>query len=140
MINLNNLHRQHRTINEEVSLIENEVSKGKAGWNVEETVLHINRLAGYLKIHLMEEDDYLYPDLLQCNDNEVETMAQQYINEMGDLAEAYTKYKNAYNRSSKIYNNPEQFMIDTTKTMNALKERIEKEDHGLYNTINLRKL
>ena len=140
MINLDNMNRQHSAIINEVNTIEGEIKKTKDLINVAETALHINRLAGLLKMHLIEEDKYLYPDLLQCNDQEVKIMAQQYIAEMGELADAYTRYKTAFHVSSKINVDLDLFINETKQVMDALKHRMAKEDQQLYRIIAERKL
>lgn len=140
MIKLENLNRQHETISAEVNFIEAEAKKGSSSINVAETSLHISRLAGLLKMHLMEEDKFLYPDLFKCADKEIQTMANLYSNEMGDLTNKYTEYKNNYNVGSKITAKMDTFAIDTKITMEALKRRMEKEDNELYHLIKERKL
>lgn len=134
MINLDNLIRQHDTIYTEINFIMEEVSKGSA-INVAETVLHINKLAGNLNIHLMNEDKFLYPNLLKSTDLTVQKLAVQYNSEMGDLANIFTEYKNKYNTSFKINEKKDSFINDTKKVLNTLVKRIEKEDNGLYKII-----
>lgn len=140
MINLENMNRQHTAIMNEVKLIEAEIKKEKDRIDYKEVALHINRLAGQLKMHLLEEDKFLYPDLLNCKDKEVQNMAKQYIQEMGNLNEAYTSYKMAFNASSKIIGNMDLFISETKKTMDALRGRMDKEDQQLYRIILERKL
>jgi len=135
MINLENLNRQHVTITSEISFIEQEISKGIDVMNITEIALHINKLAGQLKIHLLEEDKFLYPNLLKNDNREIQDLANQYISEMGNLANAFTEYKNAFNISSKIKDNLSIFIKDTKNTLDALKFRIAKEDNQLYRFI-----
>lgn len=139
MINLNKLHLQHKAILHEVNLIESEVFKKNEGFNLIETAMRINRLDGHLKIHANEVDN-LYPELLKCEDKEIQVKALQYMNEMGDLVVDYTKYRNSYNFSIKIKSKLKYFIDDTLNIMNALKLRIEKEYNELYNLIEMRNL
>jgi hemerythrin-like domain-containing protein len=140
MINLENLNRQHETIKREINFIEKEIKKGSSSVNVAETALHISRLAGLLKIHLLEEDQFLYPGLLGCQDDEIENMASVYMNEMGNLASEYTEFKNKYNISSKIKGNVDIFISDAKRIMDVLNKRIQKEDSELYYLVKERKL
>jgi hypothetical protein len=140
MINLNNLDRQHGLIATEVRLIETEVKKDTAFIDTAEAALHISRLGGLLKIHLLEEDQYLYPGLLHIADHKIQLLAEQYIDEMGDLANAYTEYKNNYNVAGKIKRNPDAFVKDSIKIIEALKKRITKEEKELYKLIRERNL
>lgn len=135
MINLENMNRQHNTISTEVTFIEEEIKKDKLLIKPAEAALHISRLAGLLKIHLMEEDKFLYPNLLKSDDREVQKMAKQYIDEMGNLINVYTEYKNKYNVRNKISNNIDLFIQDTLEIMEALKKRMTKENNELYHLI-----
>lgn len=133
-MNLDNFTRQHNTISAEIDFIVDEVEKGSA-MNVAEVVLHINKLSGYLNLHLMNEDKFLYPKLINSNVLDVKKLALQYSNEMGDLVNIYTKYKNDYNTSNKINERSELFISDTKNVMKALIKRIDKENNGLYKLI-----
>ncbi len=140
MINLDNMNRHHIAISTEVKLIEEEIKKNISLINPAEAALHINRLAGLLKVHLIEEDKFLYPNLLKSDDREVQNMAKQYIDEMGDLANSYTEYKNKYNIRNKISKNMDLFVRDTFDIVEALKKRITKENNELYQLIAERNL
>ncbi|BCN31811.1 hemerythrin domain-containing protein [Anaeromicropila herbilytica] len=135
MIVLDNFDRQHGVITEEVSIIEKEVKKDSSLINASEVALHISRLSGHLKMHLLEEDKFLYPSLLNNNDKQIQTLAKEYMDEMGDLANEYNEYKSNYNVASKILKDLDSFVNDTTKILKALKLRLSKEDHGLYQLI-----
>ena len=105
MIKLDNLNRQHDNIKNEIVFLEAEIGKDSHSIDTNVVALHISKLAGQLKIHLLEEDRFLYPDLLKCNDKKIQNMTKQYIQEMGDLANEYNEFKSKYNVASKINNN-----------------------------------
>jgi len=140
MINLVNLNKQHTRIKEEVNLLESEIKKGIAGMNTSEAALHINYLAGQLNVHLLEEDEFLYPNLLKSADEEIKKMAGEYLKEMGDLISKYTDFKSSYNIGNKINNNKEKFLEDVQIILKALKDRISKEDKELYYLIQSKNL
>lgn len=135
MINLTNLKRQHIAINNELDYILTQLKKEKSSMDIYEMTVHINKLAGLLKMHLMDEDKFLYPNLLNCNDTKMLTMTQQYINEMGSLAADYTQFKNKYNTSTKVNTNLDLFIVETKTIIEALKNRMNKEDTQLYRLI-----
>ena len=139
MINIKNLKRQHENIIADIDFIASELRKGSL-LNQLETALYINRLAGKIKIHLMEEDKYMYPELLHLDDTELRIMAEEYIDEMGDLANQYVKFKNEYNTGSKIAKNKEAFLDASKEMMKILKTRIDKEDNELYRIIEERRI
>lgn len=135
MINLDNLDRQHKNIAEEINFIELQLEKSSSEINTVEVASHINKLAGQLKIHLLDEDKFLYPELLKSQDGETEELAKKYMEEMGGLSQEYTNFKNSYNTSSKINEKRETFIQDGKAIIKALKKRMDKEDTGLYNLI-----
>lgn len=132
MINLTQLEKQHISIKEEIETIEN--MSGKAGYedNLMEITLHINKLAGLLNIHLLSEDDYMYPALKESTDAELKAMAESYSLEMGDLVTEFTAYKNRYNTKNKVLADGKDFLPMTKEVLNKIKSRIEKEDNKLY--------
>jgi len=140
MINLENLNRQHNSIMVEISFIQSEIKKGDSSINVAETALHISKLAGLLKIHSIEEDKFLYPSLLKCQDENIKNMAGLYVSEMGNLATLYAEFKDKYNVSSKINKDVNGFISDAKHMMDVLKQRIDKEDGELYYLVKERRL
>lgn len=132
MINLENLNRQHNNITNEMKYIELELEKNIDEINAAEVATHINKLAGYLKVHLLDEDKFLYPELLNSQDEEIKELAKQYMQEMGDLSEEYTDFKNNYNTSGKIHEKRDIFIQNGKAILKALKTKADKEDTGLY--------
>jgi iron-sulfur cluster repair protein YtfE (RIC family) len=81
--------------------------------------------------HLKREDWVLYPSLLASGDHELANTAQNYIDEMGHISEAFTDYSRQWL--------PEALAADwagycaaTREILEALAARIEREDGGLY--------
>ncbi|NLU51924.1 MAG: hemerythrin domain-containing protein [Clostridiaceae bacterium] len=135
MRNFDNLKRQHLSIYEDIDYLASEIEKGSKELNVIETALRINTLAGKLKIHMLEEDKFLYPELLNHTDVEVKNMANQYISEMGHLAEEYANFKAKYNTPNKIHANPDAFISEAKAIIKALINRMNKEDNELYSFV-----
>lgn len=135
MRHFDNMRRQHASIQEDIDFLASEIKKDSTSINVTEVALRISRLAGKIKIHMLEEDKFLYPELLKSTDAEVKLMAQQYIDEMGHLSEEYTHFKTEYNTAIKIQAKPETFLIEAKKVIEALIKRIDKEDNELYTLI-----
>lgn len=140
MINLTNLNRQHEAIKEELQFIRSELKKGGKLINTAEAALHISKLAGIMKIHMLEEDRFLYPGLLQSSDTELQDMSRQYIAEMGDLAVEYTEFKNKYNVGSKILRSSDTFITEADEMLQTIEKRIVKEDNELYDLVKTRGL
>lgn len=140
MISFSNLDRQHDNIKAEISYIENAITAVRTTVSTSELALHISRLAGQLKIHLMEEDKFLYPELLRSEDPKIRSMTEEYISQMGNLAAEYTDFKNKYNIANKINANIDNFYVDAKHIITALKERILREDRELYFLVKAKKL
>lgn len=135
MINMDNFMRQHKDIIEELNFIENIVNREDYLKHLDDFVPHINSLAGKLKIHLNSEDKFLYPNLINGQDTELKNMGQEYIDEMGDIANAFINYKNEFNTKSKINNKADVFVNKTQPILKEIRNRILKEENGLYKLI-----
>jgi len=131
MADIKNLTRQHGDIDLLIGNIK-KLSKGDIESSIDIIVKDINMLAGKLKIHLDTEDKFLYPDLLNMNNEVLNTMAKEYMKEMGNISSEFIKYKNSFNTKNKIMKNMEQFKIDTIKIFEILEKRIDKEERELY--------
>lgn len=131
MADIKNLTRQHGDIDLLIGNIK-KLSKGDIESSIDIIVKDINMLAGKLKIHLDTEDKFLYPDLLNMNNEVLNTMAKEYMKEMGNISSEFIKYKNSFNTKNKIMSNVEQFKIQTVKIFEILERRINKEERELY--------
>ncbi len=135
MTNIDNFIRQHKDIIEEVNHIDKTISKQDYQDHLDDFVSHINKLAGKLKIHLNSEDKFLYPNLVNGADIELKNMANSYIEDMGNIANAFTNYKNEFNTKSKINQKLDTFVSQTKLIVNKIRNRISKEETGLYKLI-----
>jgi len=132
MANLINLKRQHLEIREVSNLIEKLVAEDNIEKNSEEIAKNISLLAGKIKVHMGYEDRFLYPTLLKSNNSEVKNTTQEYINEMGDIANRFMDFKNNFNTRSKLLNSPKDFLQQHQIIFDDLIKRIEREDLHLY--------
>jgi len=135
MTDINNFTRQHKDILSDINEIDKIVSKQDYEEHLNEFVSHINSLAGKLKIHLSYEDKFLYPNLINGQDTELKNMAEEYIQEMGDIADVFAVYKDEFNTKSKINDKLDTFKADTKRILDEIKNRISKEENGLYKVI-----
>lgn len=135
MINLAQLEKQHLSIREEIEAIAGMTGKADYERKLTDITLHINKLAGLLKIHLLSEDEYMYPALKASTDPEIRNMAESYSHEMGDLVIEFSEYKNRYNTKNKVLAEGKEFIPATQTIVNKIKSRMEKEDNKLYTLI-----
>lgn len=132
MSTTNFLH-QHQNIQEELDTIEKLMKD--LDTNASDTALHINQLAGKLNVHLSAEDKHLYPSLLKSTDTALQTLAQNYINEMGNLCQIFNTYKLKFNTKNKIMDAKTQFTSETIQIIKAIRDRMKKEETELYTKI-----
>lgn len=97
-----------------------------------EIAFNINALSGKLKMHLMSEDQFLYPSLMQSGNRTIRNTAQTFNHEMGNLAESFRSFAQKYNTPSKIIQNRIYFITENQKIFQLIEERIKNEDVKLY--------
>lgn len=135
MINLTQLEKQHQNIKDEIKTIVDMTEKSDYENNLIEITLHINKLAGLLNVHLLSEDEFMYPALKASADSEIRAMAESYSHEMGDLVTEFSAYKNSYNTKNKVLADINEFIPATKAILNKINNRMNKEDNNLYNLI-----
>ena len=131
MSNLTNLKRQHKEV---LSLIEDIETLSLKGLELfaKDIAYNINALSGKLKMHLLSEDKYLYPDLMNNRNNAVKETAQKFSDEMGDLANSFQSFVYQFNIPSKILQDKNLFINDSKRIFDIIKKRIKSEDKMLY--------
>ena len=132
MANINNLKRQHNEIMEVTDYILNKMKQPNLEENSRDIAKNINVIAGKLKIHLMNEDKYLYPEMLNSSNIELKKIAEKYYDRMIKITDEFSKYKTKYNTFMKINANTLEFKKDTKEIFDILKSRINKENTELY--------
>ncbi|MDF2591308.1 MAG: Hemerythrin cation binding domain protein [Clostridia bacterium] len=132
MGNKNDLIRQHKEIGEIIHVLKSNLQESKVRAEASQLAQNINFLAGKLRIHLLAEDESLYPKLMSGTDVKGKEIAERFSKEMGSLAQGFTDYKVKYNISSKILSDTDAYIKDTKIIIEALENRITREDNELY--------
>ena len=127
-----NFRQQHDEMFKLVGEIQSKLNKDAC----EKEAAHISKtlttLVGKLKIHLGTEDKFLYPTLLNGNDEQAKKIAQDFIKEMSGITQVVEQYFKAWMLPSNISKDPTQFIKQTQDLFSALGKRIEKEHKDLY--------
>ncbi|ASW44321.1 hemerythrin domain-containing protein [Clostridium isatidis] len=131
-MNISNLERQHTEIKELFKKLDNHIKSSNLEDNIDDMVWDINTLAGKLNIHMKTEDKFLYPELINSNNDKLKKIATEYSEEMGDIHNIFTEYKNKFNTKNKILSNKAEFIKESQKVLTLLVNRIQKEDLKLY--------
>lgn len=126
---------QHESIAEEIHFIKESLKLDLTDDLSGDVAKHINILAGKLSVHLSMEDKHLYPHLLEKQDNEINSSVQFYMNEMSNLANEFTTYKEKYNTKYKLLQNKDNFNKETINILNKISERINREEETIYKYI-----
>jgi len=107
--------------------------------NIEENIVKVRSLfitlVGKLSVHLIMEDKSLYPQLLNHDNEEIKTVAQKFINEMGNISNVLDEYKKEWIQSGNILDRPQDFIDATHELFSALGNRIERENNELYRLV-----
>lgn len=104
----------------------------RAGTPAYPILMQLNRLYGILRVHLAHEDVELYPALMASPDSLVARKAQQYVDEMGDLATNLECFAQHWSCSASIANSFEEFSEAARAMVLELAVRIERENKYLY--------
>ncbi|HBQ85964.1 MAG TPA: hypothetical protein DD811_05740 [Syntrophomonas sp.] len=131
-MDITNLRRQHSEIMSMAKYILDNIEKRTIHQNIQEIVKTMNVMAGKLKVHLMNEDEYLYPQLLNHSDAALQAFGRKYAEEMKEVTGAYADYKSRYNTTTKIENNIDGFNQETKQVFKVLANRIDREEKELY--------
>ena len=89
------------------------------------------RLSSLLIAHLKAEDWVLYPPLLASRHAEVAGVARRFVDEMGGLAAAFTKFVDHWDALS-ISADWSRYQEDARAIIAALTNRITRENRELY--------
>ncbi len=129
---IDNLKRQHEEIRASIAYILDIINKEQVEEKAMDIAKELNKLAGKLKIHLISENDFLYPDLLNSSNMKLKELAETYMNEMVGIGDSFMAYKDNYNTKTKILADVDSFVKETKETFQLLEARLNKEDKELY--------
>ena len=129
---IDNLKRQHEEIRASIAYILDIINKEQVEEKAMDIAKELNKLAGKLKIHLISENDFLYPDFLNSSNMKLKELAETYMNEMVGIGDSFMAYKDNYNTKTKILADVDSFVKETKETFQLLEARLNKEDKELY--------
>jgi iron-sulfur cluster repair protein YtfE (RIC family) len=89
------------------------------------------KLSSVLIAHLKAEDWVLYPPLLNSNDSVIAATAQEFVDEMGGLAQAYSVFNEKWDALG-IEADWAHYRAEAKGIIEALTNRIIRENRDLY--------
>ncbi len=131
MSNVDKLKKQHSDILALIQQIDTLAGQDLKN-NAKEIAFQINSLSGKLKMHLMSEDQFLYPSLMNSENSSVKNTAQKFNQEMGGLADKLGQFVQNFNTASKILQNEGTFTVEAKKMFQLIIDRTNREDRQLY--------
>ncbi len=99
--------------------------------NAAEISKKLSAFGGILKLHLAAEDKYLYPKLADSSDANVANIAKQFQQEMVGITDVFKNYSGKWNVAT-IATDPTGFIDETKQIVDAVKNRIDREENELY--------
>ena len=90
------------------------------------------RLIGVLRVHLAEEDEYLYPALMESHDRDAGQLAARFQTDMGALAWTMEEFMQRWSSSAVIALNFSAFRAALEVLLGTLLVRIACENETLY--------
>ncbi len=125
--------RAHEEIAQDMGKISNLLnSTDQISKQAEQIRSLLTSMTGKIKVHLAMEDDVLYPKLFQHKNADVRATAKRFFEEMGGLKKAFSDYVGKWQGPAAIQKDPSAFMNETKAVINALAERVKKENTELF--------
>lgn len=132
MIFTANLRKQHEETIRIINEISNYLTTASVAENSQQIRALLSTLIGKVNVHRAAEDNYLYPKLLKHESKELRSLAEKYYKGFINTKDALSNYSSKWASSTKIKDNPKEFIEDTKGTFNRIIDRIEKENNELF--------
>jgi hemerythrin-like domain-containing protein len=132
MISIEMLRKQHADILEQVDAIVKSLKENKVDPSIERVRELLANLSTELELHLLIEDDILYPVLLKDSRESIRNVAHMFVIELSGLKEAFKKYKAKWANHKTIAESLESFISETKALVTLLRKRIDKENNELF--------
>lgn len=95
----------------------------------------VRELFGKFSVHLAIEDNSLYPRAKALADARLREVASRFETEMGGLSRRFDGYRQSWPGPLAIARDPALFASETRTVLEALKERVGREESQLYDLI-----
>ena len=132
MTRTDRLHLQHDVAEQLVARIVAQMDHFEGRNDAYRISVNLAKLLGVLRVHLAQEDLYLYPAMMKSDDEVAATLARRFADEMGDLAEQFEQFATCWSASAAIVGRIEQFRAEARAIFGALTIRIARENDELY--------
>jgi hemerythrin-like domain-containing protein len=132
MISIEMLRKQHTDILEQVDAIVKSIKENNVDPSKEMVRELLANLSAELELHLLIEDDLLYPVLMKDSKESIRNVAHMFVIELSGVKKAFQKYKAKWANHETIAESLESFISETKALVILLRKRIEKENDELF--------
>lgn len=133
-MNIDKFKQQHLDILAAIDALRTLARAGVAG-QAPAIAAQIVAMSGLIKLHLAVEQRYLYPAAQASGVASLVRMGHRYETEMDDIAGAYLAFAGRWNTAARLEAEPDQFRSEANSVLQALYQRMSREDHELYPAI-----
>lgn len=132
MTHTDELRRQHDAATQLMAGITGQIGVYRGPGEAYLLTLGIAQLLGLLRNHLTQEDEHLYPELINSHSPRTAALARRFAREMGDLAMHLEEYALHWSTSAAISAYFDEFREETITIFTSLNTRIRRENRQLY--------
>ncbi len=132
MISIEMLRSQHDGLVEQVDSIVKFINENKNAFNEEMLRELLTNLSAELELHLLIEDDLLYPALMKDSTASIRNVAHVLSNELGGFKETFKRYKAKWIGQETMVESLEAFISETETMATLLRKKIDKENKQLF--------
>lgn len=132
MVSIEMLRKQHDGLLEQADSIVQLIKENRDAFNEEMLRELLTNLAAELELHLLIEDDLLYPALMKDSTESVRIVAHIFSKELGGVKEMFKSYKAKWGEKGTIAESLASFISETETMITLLRKRIDKENNELF--------
>ena len=132
MFDMENINRQHQDILKLTQDISAFCTPDKVEEKAFSIAMLISQLSGRINVHLLAEDQHVYPSLMSHKDSRIQQISNRFAAEMGGLAQKFNDFKSRYAASAQIKADTAPFLYEAKFVLEAIQERIAPEERELY--------
>ena len=122
-------HEEFRGLIAQIRLLLEDESIGEVAQEVMDLISHLN---AQLMVHLTMEDRHVYPLLMDCENDRVRELAEEFKSEVGHLFGEFQKYRLKWTCAAQVIVDPDGFLADTETIFAVINKRMVLEDDSLY--------
>ena len=126
------LRRQHDGVTDLMAGVTAQIKCYRGPGDAYRITLGLAQLLGLLRIHLVQEDQHLYPELINSHDARTAALARRFAMEMGGIAAQLEEFSDRWSSSAGLTARFDDFRDEAIHLFAAIRQRIRRENQQLY--------